>query len=155
MSAEFHDQTPRFHVSVTRTTQTTARAEAHGQALDLAIKGGDPTLGFTPPETLFAALGACILSNVTRKAAEMGLVIEGAEVVFDAARRSEPLGIDPLRYRLILTSDEPAARLQELYRIATTDGAATNAILNGVTPESELVVQPQAGDRVQHDSGKK
>jgi uncharacterized OsmC-like protein len=143
MSAMVHDQNPGFHVSVTRTTPTTARAEAHGQALDFAIKGGDPTLGFTPPETLLAALGGCILSNVTRKAAEMGLVIEGAEVVIDAARRSEPLGIDPLSYRLILTSDEPAARLQELYRIATTDGAATNAILNGVTPQSELVVQPR------------
>ena len=101
----------------------------------------------TPPETLLAALGGCILSNVTRKAAEMGLVIEDAEVVIDAARRSEPLGIDPLRYRLILTSEEPAARLQELYRIATTDGAATNAILNGVTPESELVVQPRVGPK--------
>ena len=77
----------------------------------------------------------------------MGLVIEDAEVVIDAARRSEPLGIDPLRYRLILTSDEPAARLQELYRIATTEGAATNAILNGLTPESELVVQPRVGPK--------
>jgi uncharacterized OsmC-like protein len=143
MSATIHNETPRFHVSVTRTSEKTARAEAHGQVLELAIKGGDPTVGFTPPETLLAALGACILSNVTRKAAEMGLVIEGAEVVFDAARCSEPLGIDPLRYRVILTSEEPVARLQELYLIATTDGAATNALLNGVTPESELVVQPR------------
>jgi uncharacterized OsmC-like protein len=147
MSAAIHDQTPRFHVTVTRTSQTTARAEAHGQALELAIKGGDPTSGFTPPETLLAALGSCILSNVTRMAAEMGLVIEGAEVVFDAARRTEPLGIDPLRYRVILTSQEPAARLQEIYRIATTDGAATNALLSGVTPEGELVVQSQAAPR--------
>jgi hypothetical protein len=68
-----------------------------------------------------------------------------AEVVFDAAKRTEPLGIDPLRYRVTLTSDEPAARLEELYRIATTDGAATNAILNGVTPESELVVLSRVG----------
>lgn len=143
MSAEIYDQTPRFHVGVTRTTQTTARAEAHGQSIELAIKGGDPTSGFTPPELLLAALGSCILSNVTRKAAEMGLVIDGAEVVVDAAKRTEPLGIDPLRYRLILTSDEPAARLAELYRIATTDGAAINAILRGVAPESELIVVPR------------
>jgi uncharacterized OsmC-like protein len=143
MSATNHDQPAGFHVKVTRTTETTARAEAHGQALELAIKGGDPTSGFTPPEILLAALGSCILSNVTRKAAEMGLAIEGAEVVVDAAKRTEPLGMDPLRYRLTLTSNEPAARLEELYRIATTDGAATNAILNGVTPESELVVEPR------------
>ena len=76
-------------------------------------------------------MGGCILSNVTRNAAEMGLAVTGAEVVFDAERRSEPLGIDPLRYRVILTSEAPAASLQELYRRATTDGAATNALLAG------------------------
>ena len=142
MNAPNHQPTPSFHVTVTRTGQRMARAEAHGQVLELAIKGGDPTLGFTPPEMLLTALGGCILSNVTRGATEMGLAIEGAQVVFDAARRSDPLGIDPLRYRLILTSKEPTAKLQELYQKATTDGAATNALLDGVTPEGELVVRP-------------
>lgn len=136
-----HDAAPRFHVTVTPTSPTTARAQAHGQHLDFAIKGGDPNLGFTPPETLLAALGGCILSNVTRNAAEMGLAVTAAEVVFDAERRSEPLGIDPLRYRVIITSEAPAANLQELYRRATTDGAATNALLQGVTPIGELVVR--------------
>ena len=142
MSESAHEGTPSFHVTVTRTGQRLARAEAHGQVLEFAIKGGDPTLGFTPPETLLAALGGCILSNVTRNAAEMGLTIEGAQVVFDAAKRTEPLGIDPLKYRVILTSKEPAAKLKELYEKATTDGTATNALLRGVTPEGELVVRP-------------
>jgi hypothetical protein len=57
---------------------------------------------------------------------------------------SQPQHIDPLSYRLIVRSDEPAARLQELYRMATTDGAATNALLNGVNPVGRLVVQPIA-----------
>lgn len=143
MNAPNHQATPSFHVTVTRTDQRMARAEAHGQVLEFAIKGGDPTFGFTPPEMLLTALGGCILSNVTRGAEEMGLAIEGAQVVFDAARRSDPLGIDPLRYRLILTSKEPAAKLQEIYQKATTDGAATNALLDGVTPEGELVVRLQ------------
>ena len=142
MSASIHNETPRFHVTVTRTGQKTARAEAHGQVLDLAIKGGDPTLGFTAPEALLAAFGACILSNVTRNAAEMGLTVQAAEVVFDGVKRTEPLGIDPLIYRLIVRSDEPADRLQELYQRATTDGTATNALLNGVSPVGQLVVQP-------------
>ncbi len=129
-------------MTVTRTGPKVARAEAHGQILDLAIKGGDPTLGFTAPETLLAAFGACVLSNVTRNAAEMGLDVQAAEVVFDAAKHLDPLGIDPLNYRLTLRSDEPEDRLQELYRLATSDGTATNALLNGVTPKAELVVQP-------------
>jgi uncharacterized OsmC-like protein len=129
---------------VTRTSPVLARAEAHGQTLELAIKGGDPSLGFTAPETLLAAFGACVLSNVTRNAAEMGLNVQAAEIVFDAAKHLDPLGIDPLSYRLTLRSDEPDARLQELYRLATSDGTATNALLNGVTPVAELIVEPTA-----------
>ena len=132
---------PRFHVAVKRISGQKARAEAHGQTLELAIKGGDPTLGFTAPETLLAAFGACILSNVTRNAAEMGLRVEHAEVVFDGVKHADPLGIDPLRYRVILHSPESAEALQDLYRRATTDGTATNALLNGLDPAGELTIE--------------
>ena len=138
---------PRFHVSVTRVSGLLARAEAHGQTLELAIKGGDPTLGFTAPETLLAAFGACILSNVTRNAAEMGLRIDHAEVTFDGVKHVDPLGIDPLRYRLILYSPEPAEALRALYRRATSDGTATNAILNGLDPAGELTIEPSGAPR--------
>lgn len=133
---------PRFHVEVRRISGQKARAEAHGQTLELAIKGGDPTLGFTAPETLLAAFGACILSNVTRNAAEMGLRVDQAEVVFDGVKHTDPLGIDPLRYRVILHSPEPAEALQDLYRRATTDGTATNALISGLQPAGALTIEP-------------
>lgn len=142
MSDPVHMATPRFHVEVKRVSDQTARAEAHGQSLELAIKGGDSTLGFTPPETLLAAFGACILSNLTRGAAEMGLHVEHAEVVLDGVKRNDPLGIEPLAYRVRLRSPEPLAALQELYRRATSDGAATNALLNGLTPTAQLLIEP-------------
>ena len=71
----------------------------------------------------------------------MGIAVDAAEVVFDAAKRTDPLGIDPLGYRLTLTSAAPMASLEELHRRATTDGAVTSALINGVTPEGELVVR--------------
>lgn len=133
---------PRFHVEVRRISGQKARAEAHGQTLELAIKGGDPTLGFTAPETLLAAFGACILSNVTRTAAEMDLRVDHAEVVFDGVKHTDPLGIDPLAYRVVLHSAEKAEALQELYRRATTDGTATNALLTGLQPAGALTIEP-------------
>lgn len=133
---------PRFHVEVKRTNRDMARAEAHGQTLDLAIKGGDPTLGFTAPETLLAAFGACILSGITRDAAERGLRVDHAEVVFDGVKHVDPLGIDPLGYRVVIHSPEPAEALRDLYHRATTDGAATNALLHGMDPTGELVIEP-------------
>ena len=80
-----------------------ARAEAHGQTLDLAIKGGDPSLGFTAPEALLAAFGACILSGITRDAAERCLRIDHAEVVFDGVKHLDPLRNRPAR----LPGDHP------------------------------------------------
>jgi uncharacterized OsmC-like protein len=108
----------------------------------LAIKGGDPSLGLTAPETLLAAFGACILSNVNRIAAAEGLQIEDAQIVFEGLKRNDPPGIDPLRYRLTIRSSEAADKLQELYQKATTDGTATNALLNGLKPLSQLEIQP-------------
>ena len=133
---------PRFHVEVRRTSPLMARAEAHGQTLDLAIKGGDPTLGFTAPEALLASFGACVLSGITRDAAERGLRVDHAEVVFDGVKHVDPLGIDPLAYRVVIHSPEPAEALRDLYRRATSDGTATNALLRGISPTGELVIEP-------------
>jgi len=132
---------PPFHVEVKRINDRVAQAEAHGQRMELAIKGGDPTLGFTGPETLLAAFGACILSNITRIAAEAELRVENADVVIDGVKRTDPLGIDQLRYRVDIHSSEPQEALEELYRKATTDGTATNALLKGLEPSGELSIK--------------
>ena len=71
----------------------------------------------------------------------MGLRIDHAEVIFDGVKHVDPLGIDPLSYRVIIRSPEPEDALQDLYRRATTDGAATNAILNGLDPAGELTIE--------------
>ena len=144
MTSPVHAGIPRFHVAMTRLTDETARADAHGQALELAIKGGDPTHGFNPPELLLTAFGACILSNITRGAAEMGLRVDGAEVVLDGVKRTDPLGVDPLTYRVVIHSPDDPEALRELYRRSTTDGAVTVALLEGLSPTGELVIEAGA-----------
>jgi uncharacterized OsmC-like protein len=144
MTSPVHAGIPRFHVAMTRLTDETARADAHGQALELAIKGGDPTQGFNPPELLLTAFGACILSNITRGAAEMGLRVDGAEVVLDGVKRTDPLGVDPLTYRVVIHSPDDPEALRELYRRSTTDGAVTVALLEGLSPTGELVIEAGA-----------
>jgi uncharacterized OsmC-like protein len=141
MNPPAHAGVPRFHVAVTRLTGETARADAHGQTLALAIKGGSPTLGFNPPETLLAAFGACILSNVTRGAAEMGLRVDHVEVVLDGVKHTDPLGLDPITYRVVIHSAEAPDALREPYRRSTTDCAVTNALLAGLAPVGELVIE--------------
>ena len=144
MNPPVHAGIPRFHVAVTRLTDETALADAHGQTLELAIKGGDPSLGFNPPEMLLTAFGACILSNITRGAAEMGLRVDGAEIVLDGVKRTDPLGVDPLTYRVVIHSPDDPEALLELYRRSTSDGAVTVALLEGLSPMGELVIEAGA-----------
>lgn len=145
MTSPGHAGVPRFHVALTRLTDATARAEAHGQSLELAIKGGDPALGFNAPELLLTAFGACVLSSITRIAAEMGLRVDGAQVVLDGVKRTDPLGVDPLSYRVVIHSSDDPGALRELYRRSTTDGAVTVALLEGLSPTGELVIEAGAG----------
>jgi uncharacterized OsmC-like protein len=136
-------QTPemkKFKVSVKRISQEQAVAETHGQKITLAIQGKDPNLGFTAPEAVLAAFGACILSNVTKGAMEMGLQVSDASIEFEAIKRLEPLGYEDLQYTLTLHSPEPPEKLQALYDRATTDGTATRALLEGLKPQGKLSI---------------
>lgn len=134
-------QQKKFNVTIKRISAQQAVAETHGQKLTLAIQGKDPNLGFTAPETVLAAFGACILSNVNKGAMEMGLQVEDASIEFSATKRMKPLGYEDLHYTLTLHSHEPPKKLQALYQRATTDGTATNALLEGLKPQGSLNIQ--------------
>jgi uncharacterized OsmC-like protein len=131
----------KFIVNVKRTSKQLALAETHGQKLTLAIDGSDPSLGFTAPETVLAAFGACVLSNITKGAKQMNLQVEGANIEFSAYKRSNPLGFHDLKYVITILSPEPKEKLMELYGKATTDGTATNSLLEGLKPQGKLNVQ--------------
>lgn len=131
----------KFNVQVKRISPQQAVAETHGQKITLAIQGKDPNLGFTAPETVLAAFGACILSNVTKGAMEMGLKVEEASIEFNAVKRMQPLGYEDLQYTLTIQSPEPQEKLQALYERATTVGTATQALLEGLKPQGKLAIQ--------------
>jgi len=136
-----NQEVKKFNVKVKRISQQQAIAETHGQKLTLAIQGKDPNLGFTAPETVLAAFGACILSNVTKGAVEMGLNVNEVSIEFSALKRWEPAGYDDLQYTLNIVSVESKEKLQVLYEQATTDGTATKALLEGLKPLSKLNIQ--------------
>lgn len=136
-----NQEVKKFNVNVKRISLQQAVAETHGQEITLAIQGKNPNLGFTAPETVLAAFGACILSNVTKGAAEMGLIVEDVSIEFSAFKRWEPAGFDDLQYTLNIKSAEPKEKLQALYEHAAIDGTATKALLEGLQPQSKLKIQ--------------
>lgn len=131
-----------YHVAVIRQDDAHALAETRGFHLSLNIKKGNGEAGFTAAETVMAALGACLLTNVNAIGDKMRLKIDEARIEFDGVRRDEPPGLTRISYRLILKSAEPPEKLAELHELCVKWGTVTNTLINGLTPQGKLVIEP-------------
>jgi uncharacterized OsmC-like protein len=130
-----------YHVTATRVNDSHARVTTHGHELTLNIKKGAGEAGFNAAETLLAALGACILTNVNAIGEKMRLQIDEAHIEFDADRSDEPPALTEIRYRLILKSSETREKLEELHDLCFKWGTVTNTLINGLTPQGTLVIE--------------
>jgi uncharacterized OsmC-like protein len=138
-----NEQQPKKKLSViiSQINPQQVAAEAHGQKITLSIVGDDPSAGLTAPEIVLTALGTCIVSNIKKGAREMGLRIDDIAIAVNAEKRTNPLGINDVQYIVTLYSSEPKEKLQALYERATTNGTATNALLEGLKPQGELKIK--------------
>jgi uncharacterized OsmC-like protein len=130
-----------YHVNVTTQNDSHAEAETRGHRLTLNVKKGASEAGFNAAETLLAALGICILTNVNAIGQKMRLQIDAARVEFDADRRDDPPALTEIRYKLILKSPEPPDKLAELHDLCIKWGTVANTVINGLTPQGELVIE--------------
>jgi len=130
-----------YHVNVTIQDDSHTLAEARGHKLTLNVRKGAGEAGFNAAETLLAALGACLLTNVNAIGGKMRLQIDNARMEFEAVRRDEPPVLTEIRYKLILKSPEPPEKLAELHDLCVKWGTVTNTVINGLTPQGELVIE--------------
>ena len=130
-----------YHVTATIQDESHALIETRGHSLTLNVKKGAGEAGFNAAETLLAALGACMLTNVNAISEKMRLKVDSARIEFDADRSDEPPALTEIRYRLILKSSEPREKLEELHSLCIKWGTVTNTIINGLTPMGALVVE--------------
>ena len=130
-----------YHVNVTIQDDSHALAEAREHKLTLNVRKGAGEAGFNAAETLLAALGACLLTNVNAIGGKMRLQIDNARMEFEALRRDEPPVLTEIRYKLILKSPEPPEKLAELHDLCVKWGTVTNTVINGLTPQGELVIE--------------
>ena len=133
-----------YHVTVTRQDDAHARAETRDHALTLNILKGSGEAGFNAAETLLSALGACLLTNVNAISQKMRLQLDAARIEIDGKRLDEPPALTEIRYRMILSSNEPPEKLQELADLCFKWGTVTNTLANGLIPQGMLVIENSA-----------
>ncbi len=142
-----------YHVNVTLQDDSHALAETRGHQLTLNVKKGAGEAGFNAAETLLAALGACLLTNVNAIGRKMHLRIDEARLEVEAMRRDEPPALTEIRYQLILKSPEPPEKLAELHALCVKWGTVANTLITGLTPQGELVIEapsPTRGEAAHH-----
>ncbi|MCK7496834.1 MAG: OsmC family protein [Comamonadaceae bacterium] len=84
---------------------------------------------------------ARMLTNVNAIGEKMHLKVDSARMEFEASRRDEPPALTEIHYKLILQSPEPPEKLQELADLCFKWGTVTNTLVNGLTPQGELVIE--------------
>lgn len=133
----------QYQVVVTRQDDDHASAQTREHEIMLNVKKGSRDAGFNAAETLLAALGACILTNVNAIGKKMRLQINDARMEIQATRSDDPAILTEMRYKLILNSPEAPEKLAELHDLCVKWGTVTNTIINGLTPQGELVIEQE------------
>ncbi len=127
-----------YSVKVTRQDEAYAKASSHDHTLNLGVRRGDSTAGFNATETLLAALGGCLITNVVAFSEKMRLTVDNIHVEIDGDRRDDPPALINVRYRLFLDSPESPEKLTKLHELAIQWGTVTNTLINGVSVNGEL-----------------
>jgi putative redox protein len=140
-------RTRNYHLEVIRQDEDRVVAQARGHTLTLNARKGSGEAGLNAAETLMAALGTCLLTNMNALAQKMHLQIDAARVEIDAVRQDDPPLLTELRYQLIIDSPEDPDKLQDLHDLSIKWGTVTNTLINGITPHGELLLIHSGRDR--------
>jgi len=135
-------QKSQYQVIVSRQDDSRAIAQTRGHEVTLNIKKGSGETGFNAAETLLAALGACMLTNVNAISSKMHLQIDDACIEFLASRSDDPAIMTAIRYKLTITSPEATDKLVELFELSKKWGTVSNTIIFGLEPQGELIALP-------------
>jgi uncharacterized OsmC-like protein len=127
-----------YRVIVSRQDESHGTAISREHNLTLNIKRGGTEAGFNAAETLLAAVGTCILTNVNTYIEKMRLIVHNVRIELDGVRQDDPPMLTEIHYRLVFDSPEPLEKLQALHDISVRYGTVTNTLMHGIQPQGEV-----------------
>lgn len=132
----------QYQVTVQRLDTQHAEMHVRNHAISTGIRRADPHAGPNAVETLLAALGTCLLTNVNTLVDQMHLVVTDARVELTAIRQDQPPLVTHIQLTLVLESPEPRERLETMFSLAQKWGTVSNTLARAVELEMVLVTQP-------------
>ncbi len=107
-------------------------ARSHGFKIGLGAARGDSSAGFNAAETLLAAFGTCLATNINSISRQMHLRIEGFEIEVEGIRLEGPPRISQIKYSVKFRSPEPEEKLEKLLSLCIKYGTVTNTLVRGL-----------------------
>ena len=126
---------------------------AHTLVVDQpAVLGGDDA-GPNPGDLLRAALAACLAQTCVLHAPRFGVALHGVEVVVETdidlrtmcgmlTGEAQAPGFFAVRYTMTLTTDTPAARVQELVTYVEQINPTLDDLRRGLDVRGQLLICP-------------
>jgi uncharacterized OsmC-like protein len=130
--------------------ETAPGGQAHLTTLAATIAfDGSRTMGDAvpgPAHLLASALAACVLKNVERFSHMLPFEYAGASVDVELERQDSPPRIVRASYRLVVDTDEPAARCRLLHKNITRFGTISNTLALACALSGAMEARRTGGD---------
>lgn len=131
----------QFDVKIAKLNNNQVNIQAHWQEITASINGMEPEAGITPPELVLSAYWSCIVVNTQKAAKQMWIEIDDINVELKAFKREEPLWFEDLKVIVKIKSNASKEKLDEIVKKWTKNWTATNALLEWLKQEAELVIR--------------
>ncbi len=135
-------------------TAPTGRAYVTTLAATIPFDGsrtmGDEVPG--PAHLLASALAACVLKNVERFSHLLPFEYSRATADIELERQDSPPRIVRASYRLVIHTDEPAARCRLLHKNITKFGTISNTLAPACALSGSMHARRSSGDIAEIDS---
>lgn len=122
----------------------------HIVTIDSSKDDGGDNLGPTPTELLLAALGGCIMINVSRIAKRMRIDLENVRMKISGMKEQNerPSSFTELHVDVSIDTDmRDDARLEKLIRLAEVNCTVSNTLRRAVSPIVRLRLLADRADR--------
>lgn len=121
---------PLSYTIVARTSEPgSAEIAFGGEVLRIDRSWGAEPSGLPgPAELLAASFSACLLKNLERAGQLLGFHYDGAEVEVVARRQDDPPRFVEISYRMRVSTDEPARRIDLIHRNLQKFGTVYNTL---------------------------
>lgn len=119
-------------VSASRVDHRESICRRAGTSIAISTHASQHNDALNPVELMLASLAGCLIKGVDMASPALNFSLRGVHVVVDGLRQDIPPRLTGIRYQLIIDTDEPASRIQQLHQLLLRHSTICNTLSPGL-----------------------